>query len=55
MVTPRYFADETLTSMVSCRKYLVSMGRFKASDMKDLAFGGIKVHIPHLFPFFKAE
>ena len=22
--------------------------------MKDLAFGGIKVHIPHLFQFFKA-
>ena len=23
--------------------------------MKDLAFGGIKVHILHFFPFFKAE
>ena len=23
--------------------------------MKDLAFGVIKVHIPHLFPFSKVE
>ena len=30
-------------------------GGLKAGDMKDLAYGGIKVHIPHLFPFFKAE
>ena len=51
MVTPRYFADETISSMVSCRKYLVSMGSFKASDMKDLAFGGIKVHIRHQICF----
>ena len=50
MVTPRYFADETLS-----KKVLGLNGGFKMSDTKDLAFGGIKVHIPHLFPFFKAE
>ena len=40
MVTPRYYADETLSSMVS----MVGGGGggVKASDMKDLAFGGIK-------------
>ena len=30
-------------------------GGVKASDMNDLAFRGIKVHFPHLSPFFKAE
>ena len=48
MVTPRNFADETLSSSVSCRKYLVSMGAggggggVKASNMKNLTFRGLK-------------
>ena len=55
MVSPRYFVDETLTSMVSRKKVLGLNGSFKASDMKDLAFRGIKIHIPQLFPFFKVK
>ena len=37
------------------KKVLGLDGGFTAGDMKDVAFGGIEVHIPHLFPFFKAE
>ena len=39
------------------RKVLGLNGGFKASNMKDLAFRGIKgikIYISHLFPFFKA-
>ena len=54
MVTPRYFTDETLDPAQYHEALCLDRG-FKASYMKDLAFGGIKIHIPHLFPFFKAE
>ena len=35
------------------KKVLGVKGAFKASNMEDLAFGGIKIHVPYLFPFFQ--
>ena len=37
------------------KKVLGPNGGFKASNMEDLAFGEIIIHVPHLFPFFKAK
>ena len=34
------------------KKVLGFNGGFDASNMEDLAFGGIKIHVPYLFPFF---
>ena len=37
------------------KKVLGLNGGFKASNMKGLAFEGIKIHILHLFQFFKTK
>ena len=53
MVTPRYFAAEALSSSTLCRMYLVFRGSTFFGNVEDLAFRGIKLHIPYLFPLFE--
>ena len=51
-MTPRYFADETLY-LALYHDVLGPNGDFKESNMEDL--GEVKIHIPHLFQFFKTQ
>ena len=53
MVTPKYFAAETLSSYTLCRLYLVFKG-FAFFYLEDLAFRRVELHIPHLFLLFEA-
>ena len=48
LVTPKYFAEGTLSSSTLYRMYLV-LRRLPFCDLKDLTFRGVKLHIPHLF------
>ena len=50
-VTPRYFADETQSSMVSCRKYLVWMGFLRRVTLRTWLLEGLKF-ISHIFSHF---
>ena len=52
MMSPRYFAAETLSSSTLFRMYLVLKG-FTFCDLKDLTLIRVKLHTPHLFPLFE--
>ena len=51
ILTPRYFADETLASMISCRKYLVSIGVLRRVTWRTWHLEGLKL-ISHIFSLF---
>ena len=53
MVTPRYYAAETLSISTLCKIYLIFKGVFFFGNVEDLAFRRIKLHIPHLVLLFE--
>ena len=51
IVTPRYLAADSLSS--SMEEILRGNGSLESGNMKDLAFCGVNVRVPALFPLLK--